>query len=125
MPYLNSPSGIPFVQFSLICLLEFFDKHQISLERIVETMCHTPAKIYGIIDRGYVEEGFFADLCIVDPKLPYFVNDRNILSKCGWSPLEGMTFKNSVDYTFVNGNLLFEKGRIYDDIKGMKPVFRN
>jgi dihydroorotase len=125
MPYLHSPSGIPFVQFSLICMLELFDKNQISLERIVDTMCHTPADIYGIAERGYIEEGFYADMCMVNPKSQYQVNKETILSKCGWSPLEGFTFNNRVDYTFVNGNLLFEKGRIYDDIKGMKPAFRN
>jgi len=123
LPYLSCPSGIPFVQHSLICMLEMYDKHLISLERIVETMCHTPSEIYGMIDRGYIEEGYFADLCIVNQKTPYLVSKGNIHYKCGWSPLEGMNFNNSIEYTFVNGNLQFEKGIVYDDVKGMKPLF--
>jgi dihydroorotase len=125
LSYINCPSGIPFVQHSLICMLDLYDKRQITLERIVEAMCHTPAKIYGIADRGHIEEGYFADICIVNQQTQYTVTRQNILYKCGWSPIENMKFNNSIAYTFVNGNLVFEKGVIFDEIKGMRPEFKN
>jgi dihydroorotase len=124
LPYTNCPSGIPFVQHSLICMLDLYDKRQITLERIVDTMCHTPAKIYGIADRGHIEEGYYADICIVNQQAQYKVAPQNILYKCGWSPVENMMFNNSIEYTFVGGNLVFEKGVIFDDVNGMKPEFR-
>lgn len=125
MAYLNCPSGIPFIQHSLVCMMDLYNKHQISLERIVESMCHKPSTIYGIIDRGYIEEGYFADLCILNQQTQYEVTKENILYKCGWSPIETMKFQNSVAYTFVNGNLVFENGKINESIKGLKPQFKN
>lgn len=125
LPYINCPSGIPFVQHSLICMLDLYDKQQITLERIVETMCHIPSKIYGIIDRGYIEEGYFADICIINQQTQFEVTKGNILYKCGWSPIETMKFDNCIEYTFVNGNLVFEKGVIFDEVKGRKPQFKH
>jgi dihydroorotase len=123
LEYINCPSGIPFVQHSLSCLLEMHDQNLISVERIIESMCHRPAEIYGINNRGYLEEGYFADLCILSNKDPFTVYKNNILYKCGWSPLEGSVLKNKVVYTFVNGNLVYENGTFHDQIKGMKPSF--
>jgi dihydroorotase len=123
--YFNAPSGIPFVQHSLGCMLEMYKNEIISLERIVDSMCHVPAEIYKITNRGYIEEGYYADLCIINPDLPYKVSKSNIHYKCGWSPLENRQFSSSVEYTFVNGNLVYEKGKFNDDIKGIKPDFRN
>lgn len=118
-PYFQSMSGAPIVQHSLPIMLEFFKQGQISLEKIVEKMCHNPATLYGIEKRGFVHEGYFADLVIVDLDAAWTVSKENILYKCGWSPLEGTTFHSKVTHTFVNGNLVFENGQFHENQKGM------
>lgn len=118
-PYFQSMSGAPIVQHSLPIMLEFFKQGQISLEKIVEKMCHNPARLYGIEKRGFVREGYFADLVIVDLDAAWTVSKENILYKCGWSPLEGTTFHSKVTHTFVNGNLVFENGQFHENQKGM------
>lgn len=118
-PYFQSMSGAPIVQHSLPIMLEFFKQGQISLEKIVEKMCHNPATLYGIEKRGFVREGYFADLVIVDLDAAWTVSKENILYKCGWSPLEGTTFHSKVTHTFVNGNLVFENGQFHENQKGM------
>jgi dihydroorotase len=118
-PYFQSMSGAPIVQHSLPIMLEFFKQGQISLEKIVEKMCHNPATLYGIEKRGFVREGYFADLVIVDLDSAWTVSKENILSKCGWSPLEGTTFRSKVTHTFVNGNLVFENGQFHEKHKGI------
>lgn len=118
-PYFQALSGAPIVQHSLHIMLEFYKQGRISLEKIVEKMCHNPAILYHIHKRGFIREGYFADLTIVDLQNSWTVAKDNILSKCGWSPLLGTTFQTKVTHTFVNGHLVFEQGRFNDEKKGM------
>jgi len=120
--YFQAMSGAPIVQHSLNIMLEFYHRNLISLEKIVEKMCHNPAALYQIEKRGFIREGYYADLCIVDLNSSWTVSKENILSKCGWSPLEGTTFQSKVEQTFVNGNLVFDQGKFDDSIKGMALV---
>jgi dihydroorotase len=116
--YFQSMSGAPIVQHSLNIMLEFYKQGLISLEKITEKMCHNPAILYGIEKRGFIREGFFADLCIVDIDSSWTVNKDNILSKCGWSPLDGQTFQTKVISTFVNGNLIYDRGVFNETVRG-------
>jgi len=117
-PYFQSMSGAPLVQHSLNCLLEFYRQGKISLEKIVEKMCHNPAILYRIRDRGYIREGYFADLSLVDLHSTWTVSKENILYKCGWSPLEGTTFHSKVLMTWVNGHLAYDQGVFHEEVKG-------
>ncbi len=121
--YWNAPSGLPLVQHSLQMMLEFVLQGKLAIERMVEKMCHTPADIFQISERGYIREGYWADLVIVDPNLQYTVNEANILYKCGWSPLKGQTFKNSISHTIVSGNLVWENGKLIRNKMGQRLVF--
>ena len=105
--YNKAPSGGPLVQHALVALLEMYHKGKISLEKIVEKACHNPAILFQIKDRGFIREGYKADLVLVDLISPWTVNKENILYKCGWSPFEGTTFKSRVSHTFVNGILTY------------------
>jgi len=105
--YNKAPSGGPLVQHALVALLEMHHKGKISLEKIVEKACHNPAILFQIKDRGFIREGYKADLVLVDLISPWTVNKENILYKCGWSPFEGTTFKSRVSHTFVNGILTY------------------
>jgi len=118
-PYFQSMSGAPIVQHSLNIMLEFYKQGLISLEKIVEKMCHNPAKLYKIDKRGFVREGYYADLAIVDLNSPWTVEKKNVLYKCGWSPLEGTSFQTKVTHTFVNGHLVFENDIFHEENKGM------
>lgn len=117
-PYLRSMSGAPMVQHSLNIMLEFYKQGLISLEKIAEKMCHNPAIIYNIEKRGFIREGYFADLTIVDLTANWTVSKENLLYKCGWSPLEGTTFGTKVTHTFVNGNLIYDNGVFFEEVKG-------
>lgn len=117
-PYFQSMSGAPLVQHSLNCLLEFYAEGKISLEKIVEKMCHNPAILYRIKERGYIREGYFADLTLVDLNSEWTVSKENILYKCGWSPLEGTTFHSKVLNTWVNGHLAYAEGVFHEEVKG-------
>jgi len=117
-PYFQSMSGAPMVQHSLNCMLEFYKQGLISLEKIVEKMCHNPAILYHIEKRGYIREGYFADLTLVDLNHRWTVAKDNILYKCAWSPLEGTTFTTKVLNTFVNGNLVYDNGQFDERVKG-------
>jgi dihydroorotase len=117
-PYFQSMSGAPMVQHSLNVMLEFYKQGLISLEKIVEKMCHNPATLYRIEKRGYIREGYFADLTIVDLHTNWVVNKGNILYKCGWSPLEGTAFRTKVTHTFVNGNLIYDNGKFNETKRG-------
>jgi len=117
-PYFQSLSGAPMVQHSLNIMLHFFQQGLISLEKIAEKMCHNPATLYRIENRGFVRKGYFADLTIVDLNTRWTVSKENLLYKCGWSPLEGTTFSAKVTHTFVNGNLVYEHGNFDEDAKG-------
>jgi dihydroorotase len=111
-------SGAPLVQHSLNCMLEFYKQGLISLEKIAEKMCHNPAILYHIEKRGFIKEGYYADLTLVDMNSNWIVAKDNILYKCAWSPLEGTTFTTKVINTFVNGNLVYDNGRFDERIKG-------
>lgn len=106
--YTKAPSGGPLVQHSLAVMLQFHHQEKISLEKIVEKMCHNPAILFQIKDRGFIREGYKADLVLVDLNAPWAVQPDNIQYKCGWSPFEGVTFKSRVTHTFVNGNLVYK-----------------
>jgi dihydroorotase len=123
--YFHSMSGAPMVQHSLNVMLEFYKKGLITLEKIAEKMCHNPAIIYNIENRGFIREGYFADLIVVDLHCNWTVNKENILYKCGWSPLEGTTFHARVCQTFVNGNLIYDNGVFNEDKKGKALIKSN
>jgi dihydroorotase len=106
-------------------MLEFYEKGQISLEKIVEKMCHNPAILYRITNRGYIREGYYADLTLVDLNSTWTVTKENLLYKCGWSPLEGTTFNSKVMQTFVNGKLVYDNGLFQENIFGMPIDFSN
>lgn len=121
--YTKAPSGGPLVQHALAAMLEFFKKDKISLEKIVEKMCHNPAIIFKIEKRGFIKKGYFADLVIVDVAKPWTVNKQNILYKCGWSPFEGTNFKSRITHTFVNGTLVYNQGVFNNTVKGKRLLF--
>ena len=117
-PYFQSMSGAPMVQHSLNCMLEFYKQGLINLEKIVEKMCHNPAILYRIEKRGFIREGYYADLTLIDLNSKWTVAKDNILYKCAWSPLEGTTFQTKVIKTFVNGNLVYDNGHFDERVKG-------
>ena len=121
--YTKTPSGAPLVQHSLVAMIEHFKKGKISLEKIVEKMCHNPAILFQIEKRGFVKEGFKADLVLVDLDDEFTVSKENILYKCGWSPLEGTTFHSKITHSFVNGNLVFENGKVSEEKFGERLLF--
>ncbi len=121
--YTKCPSGAPLVQHSLVVMLENFKNGKISLERIVEKMAHNPAILFRIEKRGFVREGYKADLVLVDLNQNWTVEKENILYKCGWSPLEGTEFHSKVTHTFVNGNLVYENGKINEEKFGERLLF--
>ena len=121
--YLKCPSGAPLVQHSLNVMLEYYKKGKISLEKIVEKMCHNPAILFEIEKRGFIKEGYKADLVLVDLNKEYTVSKENILYKCGWSPLENEIFHSEITHTFINGNLAYEKGRFSDEKFGERMLF--
>lgn len=121
--YLDAPSGGPLVQHALVAMLEKSREGKISIERVVEKMCHAPADLFRIDKRGYIREGYHADLVLVDLNSPWQVTKDNVLSKCRWSPFEGFTFHARVKKTFVNGNVAYDDGKIVDTVKGMRMEF--
>ena len=121
--YLQAPSGGPLVQHSLNVMLESFRNNKISLEKIVEKMCHNPAILFQIEKRGFIKEGYKADLVLVDLNESYTVSKANILYKCGWSPLEGTVFHSKITHTFVNGFLAFENGKFSTEKRGERLLF--
>ena len=121
--YFKTPSGGPLVQHALVAMLEFYHQGKVSLEWIVTKMCHAPADCFQLKDRGFIREGFFADLVVVDPNKPWTVTKQNILYQCAWSPFEGTVFKSSVSKTFVNGNLVYNQGVFDETTRGMRLEF--
>jgi dihydroorotase len=122
-PYEKAHSGLPLVQHSLLLMLYYYKQGKISLEKIAEKMSHAVAECFKIVDRGYIREGYFADLVVIDTNASTTVNKENILYKCGWSPLEGMTFPVSITHTFINGNCVFENGLWDETSKGERLRF--
>ena len=121
--YFKAPSGGPLVQHALVAMLEFYHQGKVSLEWIVEKMCHAPATCFQVKERGFIREGYYADLVVVDLNKPWVVEKDNILYHCGWSPFEGETFKSSVVKTFVNGNLVYDGGIFDEQHRGMRLEF--
>lgn len=124
-PYLSCPSGGPLVQHSLVAMLEKVRNGEISLELVVEKMCHAPARIFNVDRRGYIRQGYHADLVIVDPNSPWQVSKENILYKCGWSPFEGIAFNSRITHTFVGGHLAYSSGMFDESVKGSRLMFNN
>jgi dihydroorotase len=120
--YFKAPSGGPLVQHALQAMLEKVKQGKISIERVVEKMAHAPAILFKIENRGFIREGYFADLVVVDA-VPQTVSKDNLLYKCGWSPFEGTTFSHSIVKTFVNGNLVFDNGKIIEGTTGARMTF--
>ena len=121
--YIKAPSGVPLVRHTLNIMLDFYYMGIISLERIVEKMCHAPAKCFRIKDRGYVREGYWADLVLFDLEEKWTVEKSNLHYKCNWSPFEGHTFKGNVTHTFVSGHLAYENGKFNEEKRGERIVF--
>ncbi len=120
---MQAPSGIPMVQHSLPIMLEFYIGGKITLEKVVEKMCHNPAECFKVSNRGYIREGYAADLVILDLNSPFEVGKSNLFSKCGWSPFDGDTFSSSITHTIVNGCVTYEFGAIRDGNKGQRLTF--
>lgn len=121
--YPRSPSGLPLVQYALQCALERVFDGKLSLERVVEAVTHAPATLFNVAERGYLREGYHADLVVVDPNRPHTVEARDVLSKCGWTPFEGTTFRSSIAATFVNGRQVWNDGRLDDTVRGARLEF--
>jgi dihydroorotase len=121
--YFKAPSGGPLVQHSLVIMLELWHSKVISLEKIVEKMCHNPAILFNIRKRGFISEGYKADLCLVDPDSQWSVSKENILYKCGWSPFEGTSFSSKVVKTIVNGVLVYDNGVFSEGYRGERLLF--
>ena len=121
--YTKAPSGGPLVQHAVVAILEKVKEGVISIEKAVEKMSHNPATLFEIEKRGYVKEGYFADLVLVDPKKSWRVSKDNILYKCGWSPFEGTTFSSTITHTFVNGSLMYKEGVFNEEVKGKRLTF--
>ncbi len=122
-PYFKAPSGGPLVQHSLVAMLEFYRSGKLTLPRIVEKMCHNPARLFNIDKRGYLREGYWADLTIVDLNDPWTVKKENILSKCGWSPFEGQLFHSKVNQTIVSGHLAYNNFQFDESVMGKRLKF--
>lgn len=122
-PYTSAPSGLPLVQYALQVALERVFDGELALERLVEAVTHAPATLFNVRERGYLREGYFADLVIIDPDKPHTVVASEVLSRCAWTPFEGETFRSSIAATFVNGQLAWNDGQLDDSVRGMRLEF--
>ncbi len=123
--YWKAPSGGPLVQHSLVAMLEFYHQGKISLEKIVEKMCHNPAIVFQIKQRGYIREGYFADLVLVDLHNPWQVTPKNIYTKCRWSPFEEQIFQSKVTHALVSGHVAYANGKFDESVKGQRLLFES
>jgi len=121
--YFKAPSGGPLVQHSLVAMMEMHLQGKIPLAKIVQKMCHAPAECFQVSKRGFIREGYWADLVILNLNYPWIVDQNNIYYKCGWSPFEGVTFGSRVTHTFVNGHLAYQDGVFDESVKGQRIVF--
>jgi dihydroorotase len=119
-PYFKSPAGLPLVQHVMLCLFDMAHAGRIDFERIADKTAHAVADIFGVVDRGYVREGYYADLVLMDPDKPYTVSQANLYAKCHWSPFEGHTFRSTVDTTIVNGCIVYADGELTGEIPGQR-----
>jgi dihydroorotase len=122
--YLQAPSGLPLIQHTLQLMLQHAKDGRISVERVVEKMCHAPADLFHIEKRGYLREGYWADIVVVNPNENYTVSKNNILYKCGWSPFEGTEFNHSIDQTIVSGHLAYDNGTFNESKYGERMLFQ-
>ena len=120
---MKAASGMPSIQFSLLAMLKLVDEKVMTIEELVEKMCHAPAKIFDIDKRGYISKGYHADFVLLQPNQPQTINKENIISKCGWSPFEGATFNWKVAQTWVNGECVYKNGIINEEIRGKALKF--
>ena len=123
-PYLSAPAGLPLLQHTLNVMLELYHQKKISLEKIIEKMCHAPADCFGVYERGYLREGYHADMVLFDTNTRWQVAPANILYKCGWSPFEGYDFTGKVHHTFVNGQWVYKNGVFDESQKGQRLAFK-
>ncbi len=121
--YDNAPSGGPLAQHSLVAMMDFYHDGKITVEKIVEKMCHNPAVLFRVEKRGFIREGYKADLVVVNPHASWTVDDSNILAKCGWSPFSGHTFKSAVTHTIVSGHLAYANGVFNEASRGQRLTF--
>lgn len=121
--YTKAPSGGPLVQHAVVAMFEAHHQGKISIEKIVEKMCHNPAKIFKIEKRGFIKKGYYADLVIVNTSLPWSVKKENIIAKCGWSPFDGYNFKSRITHTFVNGELVYQNFKVKESPVGKRLLF--
>ncbi len=121
--FAQAPAGLPLGQHSVLLMLHYVQQGKISIEKVVEKMAHAPAICFQVKERGYIREGYYADLVLVDLKKAYTISKENILYHCGWSPMEGMTLPASITHTFVNGHVVYENGVVIEDYKGMRLAF--
>ena len=122
-PYFKAPAGLPLVQHAVLTLFDLVAAGELPLELVVDRTSHAVADIFGVVDRGYVREGYFADLVIVDPDQPFAVTRSSLLSKCHWSPFEGHTFSSSIHMTVVNGRVVYRDGRLTGEVPGQRLEF--
>jgi dihydroorotase len=121
---MKAPSGGPLVQHAVTAMLERCLEGKITAEKVVEKMCHNPAKLFQIEKRGFIREGYYADLAVVDVNAPWTVSQNNILYKCGWSPFDGTRFRTKVTQTFVNGHLAYDNGH-FSSVRNAKRLTFN
>lgn len=121
--YFKAPSGGPLVQHSVVAMLEFYHQGRITLEKIIQKMSHNPAILFQISKRGFIREGYFADIALIDVNDPWVVDKSNIIAKCGWSPFEGQRFRSRITHTFVSGHLAYEEGNFNDQKMGHRLHF--
>jgi len=122
-PYEKAHAGLPLVQHSLLLMLYYVNEGRITIEKVVEKMSHAVAKCFQIKERGFIREGYYADLVLIDLLQPFTVTKKNILYKCEWSPFENFTFPSSITHTFVNGNLVYGNNAFDESNKGMRIKF--
>ncbi|MEL6390582.1 MAG: dihydroorotase [Bacteroidota bacterium] len=123
-PYPAAPSGLPLIQHTLVLMLSHYHDLRITKEKIVEKMCHAPADLFRVIDRGYLREGYFADIVLVDPDREVRIRNQDVHYRCGWTPLDGMMMKGHIDKVFVNGELSYDQGMICETCVGKRLTFR-
>lgn len=122
-PYLEAPAGLPLVQYALPSLFEHYHRGTFTLELIVEKACHAPAVRFQLLERGFIREGYWADLVLVNLNKPKVIKAKHVLSKCGWSPFEGYRFRSAIDTTVLNGNIVYQNGKVSDAYRGMALAF--
>jgi dihydroorotase len=121
--YLSAPAGLPLVQDALPSLFVHVEENRLSLERLVEATAHAPAQLFQVKERGFIREGYYADLVLVDRNQPYTVMREDVLSKCGWSPFEAITFPARIVTTIVNGHVVFDHGKLDESTTGSRLIF--